>query len=127
MIFKPILAAKVMRGDKVETRRPAAYKPQRDRKRRELVPSLYKPGHHYAVQPGRGQLAIGRVMVTAVDLVRVGDLDEAGAHAEGFESVAAFVAYWRALYAGHYDEDVQVWRIRFHLYVPEPAQQAALV
>lgn len=105
MIFKPVLAAKVMSGEKTETRRPW--------KGETLC--RYRPEHDYAVQPGRGKHQIGRLYVTEVERVVLDTLTDEDAVREGFGDREAFEAYWRALYDGRWDPMAYVWRIRFHV------------
>ena len=57
MIFKPELAEKVLAGEKTETRRVV---------KDGEVECRYVPGRDYAVQPGRGKRAIGRIYITDV-------------------------------------------------------------
>lgn len=87
MIFRPQLAKLAARGAKTQTRRPVTHKPCR-----------YKIGHDYAVQPGRGKVAIARLKVLELREERVGQITHQDAKAEGFRNAAAFKAYWVSLY-----------------------------
>lgn len=67
---------------------------------------LYKDGrmkwlvdNTYAVQPGRGQRAVGRIRVTGLRLERLQAITEADARAEGVESVQAYAALWDAIHS----------------------------
>lgn len=111
MMFKPELAELVMQGRKTQTRRAMSDKPRSPWSR---AGCSLKVGKDYAICPGRGVNSIGRVIVDAVDEVRLGMISSRDAHAEGFESVDAFVAAWKAI-NGAFDEDEFVWRIEFHL------------
>lgn len=84
MIFKPDLASKVLSGEKTQTRRPLKYR--------------YEAGRTYAVQPGRGKRAVGRIRVLSVDEVDVTAIDDTDAHAEGFKSRNEFLDLWRSMY-----------------------------
>ncbi|EHN09606.1 hypothetical protein PAI11_35820 [Patulibacter medicamentivorans] len=108
MIFRPTLAAAVMAGEKTVTRRVANQRPRSPwyAGARSLV------GRRVAVQPGRGQHAIGTVEVIEHFLGGLGHLDAAEARAEGFASVAEFEATFAAL-NGTYDPHVLVWVVRF--------------
>ena len=109
MNFQPELAEKVMAGEKTVTRRLVSHNPRSpwfvDR-------CSLKVNHSYAVCPGRGKHAIGRVVVTSVELVPLDPIDADEAHLEGFESVAAF---WDAFNAinPNVDAGEYVWRIAF--------------
>lgn len=96
MIFSPELARLVVRGKKTMTRRRV--KPDENRCR-------YRVGHDYAVQPGRGQTAIARLVVVDVDMQFLGDITGADARAEGFRNVADFARYWMRLYDRGFDPD----------------------
>ena len=61
--------------------------------------SFYRVGRTYAVQPGRGKAAIGRIRIVNIGIVR--NPLEVGidyANAEGFETVAAWRETWRKLH-----------------------------
>lgn len=112
MIFRPELADLVLAGRKTETRRIANENPRspwwRERCR-------YEPGRSYAVQRGRTEPGVARIEVLGV--VRqenLGDITPAGANAEGFDSVDAFMAYWRGLH-GRWEPNLRVWVVRFKL------------
>lgn len=105
VIFKPVLAQAVMEGRKVETRRV--------RKPDEMV-CRYRPMKDYAVQPGRGKAAIGRIVVESVEAERLGEITDEAAYREGFLNRDDFEAYWEVLH-GHFDPDMRVWVIRFAL------------
>jgi hypothetical protein len=115
VIFGPRLVGLVLVGKKTETRRlvqtvpRGATKTVGPRGRRRVVdvvtlpdgvtvPCRYEVGKSYAVQRGRGRPADGRILVTAVERQRLGDLDFDAARAEGFRTTADFWAYWKALH-----------------------------
>lgn len=108
MIFKPELVEKILAAEKTETRRPV--KPGQAKCR-------YKPWGSYALQPGRGKKAVGRIRMVEIRRERLGDINEEGATREGFENRAAFLAYWKELY-GRVDESQEVWAMRFKLPPP---------
>lgn len=114
MNFRPDLAAAVMAGTKTVTRRHMSPKP---RSPWWVGGCALQVDRTYAVCPGRGKTAIGRVRVTAVDRVRLGYLSDAEARAEGFENEAAFRRAFAQINDGTYDPDDFVWRIAF-----EPAE-----
>ncbi len=88
MIFKPEMVEKILAGEKTATRRPA--KGQR----------RYSVGREYAVQPGRGKKAVGRIRIVVTVRERLDRILTCEAIEEGFESREAFFAYWRKLYPG---------------------------
>lgn len=111
MIFKPELADLIINGRKTETRRP--------------VKGIcrYEEGKHYAIQPGRGQKAIDRLLVLSVTQESLGDIDHQAARREGFTDFGEFLDYWANLYnadIGDLDMEQRVWVINFELYRPKP-------
>lgn len=110
MNFQPELAAKVMAGTKTVTRRLVS-----DNKRspwwREKCSLVV--GRDYAVCPGRGKHAIGRVII--LDKVRepLGWLDDREAQREGFPG--GRLEFSEAFYAinGVYEPTAHVWRVEF--------------
>jgi hypothetical protein len=110
MIFKPDLAQKVLAGEKTVTRRICSQNPRSPWWRERCA---LEPGHDYAVQPGRGQAAIGRVRVLAVqrELLSMRSLSLHDALAEGFESVSRFRAAWEQI--NPKAVEAEVWRIEF--------------
>lgn len=112
MNFRPDLAAKVMAGEKTVTRRLMSDNPRSPwfRERCALV-----PGRDYAVCPGRGKNAIGRITVTATMSEPLGWLDDAEARREGFDDAHGFVAAFQEINRGKYDPDALVWRVAFEV------------
>jgi hypothetical protein len=86
MIFKPERAEKVLAGEKTETRRVV---------KDGEVECRYVPGRDYAVQPGRGKRAIGRIYITDVRREKLKEITHEGALREGYPTVPAFLDYWR--------------------------------
>lgn len=106
MLFKPELVEKVLAGKKTQTRRvwreSDAWLIDGDTMNVFCVSNgeggreRWFVGKTYAVQPGRGERAVGRILLTAIrHCARAGDISEEDARAEGFESVEQF----RAVYA----------------------------
>jgi hypothetical protein len=116
--FQPELAEKVMRGEKTVTRRLVSDNPRSPWYRGGC--SL-KPGRDYAVCPGRGKNAIGRVRVKSVRLVALGRLSQEEARREGFASAVEFFSAWCAI-NGCYHAGEHVWRIEFEV-VPSTENQ----
>lgn len=70
-------------------------------------------GRDYAVCPGRGKHAVGRVRVTGVRLFgEIGRLDDDEARREGFRDAAGFEAGFAEI-NGSYDPHACVWRVEF--------------
>lgn len=111
MIFAPELAAKVLAGEKVVTRRLVKDNPRSPWWSKRCA---FKPGQVFAVQPGRAKHAIGRAKVLNVRRQHLGRLEHAEARREGFEGRAAFEKAWARINGG-YDPDAVVWRVEFLL------------
>lgn len=91
MIFTAHHARLVMRGEKTMTRR---------RVRAGEEHCRYRPGGSYAVQPGRTERAIGRLVVTHAERQLLGEITEADARREGCRGRApltAFARVWLAI------------------------------
>jgi len=111
--FKEHLAAQVLAGEKTVTRRvpsPNPNSPWWVERCRFVV------GGDYAICPGRGKHAVGRMLVVSVEKVRLGWLDDAEAAAEGFASAYEFTRLWASMRKGGvYDPKLKVWRVEFKL------------
>lgn len=115
MIFSPDLAEKVVAGQKTVTRRPrTGSNPSGKPGGWSDDPCRYKPGQSYAVQPGRGKKAIGRIRVLSVRPETMTQLDDDEARLEGFANTSEFVAKWLATYGKGSWLDI-VWRIEFEV------------
>lgn len=116
MIFKPELAQMVLEGRKTVTRRPVKQAPSGGLHGDLWLPCRYKPGRTYAIQPGRGKRAVGRIRVLDVRRMELGTPNAHGklvdALREGFSSWEDFREYWTGLY-GSYDPTQLVDRIEF--------------
>jgi hypothetical protein len=97
MNFRPELADKVMAGEKTVTRRLVSENP---RSPWYVGACSLKVDHTYAVCPGRGKHAIGRVRVTRVRREPLGILGLGEACAEGFSTMFAFREAWRTINGG---------------------------
>ena len=58
----------------------------------------YKPGDVRAVQPGRGQLAVGHITIQTISYERLGDITDHAAVAEGFKDRDQFIRAWVGLH-----------------------------
>lgn len=114
MNFQPELAAKVMAGEKTVTRRLVSDNPRSPWWREKCA---LKEDRLYAVCPGRGKHAIGKVRVVSVVQQRVGHLTEDEARREGFETAVDFWEAFRAI-NGPQEFDNRCWRVAF-VVVPE--------
>lgn len=111
MNFKPELAAKVMAGEKTVTRRLTSKNPRSPWCEWKIGLTV---GRDYAVCPGRGKNAIGRVRILQVSSAPLGYIGETEARWEGFASEDEFYAAWEAI-NGTYDPDTIVWRVQFEV------------
>lgn len=110
MIFRPDLADKAVAGVKTETRREVSDNPKSPWWREACA---YQVGADYAVQPGRSAPAIGRIVIDAVDKVRLGHITHTGAVAEGCADVRDFMHTWTKI-NGSWNPNADVWRLTFH-------------
>lgn len=120
MIFKPEHVRLILAGRKTQTRRHVKEGEERCR---------YRPGHSYAVQPGRGKPEVARIRVLDVRRVFLHEIDEADARAEGFKPNGersardAFLGVWWELHhegpgregSPEYPILIPVWAITFEL------------
>jgi hypothetical protein len=129
MLFKPELCAFILEGKKTQTRRMCrdgevligaggkGTRPVTDGDRGIGVYTArgcrYGVAKSYALQPGRGKRAVGRVTITAIRYcARAADISEDDARAEGFATVDDFRAtYARLNGAGALDRPC--WTLTF--------------
>jgi hypothetical protein len=107
MNFQPELAEKVINRDKTVTRRLVSDNPRSPWAAGDCKLNV---GQSYAVCPGRGKHAIGRVIVSDVRLEQLGQVNDQEARREGFRDAEEFREAWAAINDG-YDPRAQVWRV----------------
>mgnify|MGYP000975279841 CR=1 FL=1 len=73
--------------------------------------AVYKLGYTYAVQPGRGKKAVGRIQITDIRRGDVRDQPASFYRAEGFASKQQFLDLWHKMHGGNCD----AWLISFVL------------
>lgn len=110
MIFKQELAEAILRGEKTATRRRMSDNPRSPWWRQRCS---YEVDQVFAVQPGRGQPRVGNARVIDVYPQRLYDMEAPDARAEGFASLEAFIATWKRINGGFFNE--LVWVIEFEL------------
>lgn len=103
MIFRPELVRLIRQGKKTQTRRIVTGATCR-----------YQATKSYALQPGRGKHAVGRITITAVRPESLGAISLRDAKREGFVTTHDFIDYWTGLH-GRFDRDLMVWVISFSL------------
>jgi hypothetical protein len=114
VIFKPEMIDKILAREKTVTRRPVTLE-DGGYGGAIFLPCRYEVGKHYAIQPGRGQKAVGRTRILDVHRKPLGyNMLTAECVREGFTHFTAFREYWTALY-GDYDPTQLVDRIEFEL------------
>ena len=115
MIFSHTLD-QVISGLKCQTRRPVKAGERFDPEVRAICKAsgrvMYQVGRSYAVQPGRGKPAVGRMLITNIRRETLESISESDAHCEGFSSKADFLTTWRAIHGARVS-DVEVWVIEF--------------
>ncbi len=117
MIFAYTLQ-QVLLGDKRQTRRLIKPGQQLAEDGRAILNgqrTVYRVGRTYAVQPGRRQKGVARIVLTSLRKERVGAISEADARAEGFPSREAFLAMWRLIHGKDADLNSEVWVFEFEL------------
>jgi hypothetical protein len=60
--------------------------------------TLWQLGGDYAVQPARGQRAVGRIRLTSIRTADVRTFTQADAQREGFANVAGFFYVWTLMH-----------------------------
>ncbi len=115
MNFRPELAEKAMAGEKTVTRRRASDNPRSPWFRERCA---LKIDHTYAVCPGRGKHAIGRVRIVSIEMRPLSLLDDIEARKEGFVDAAEFFDVFERINGG-VDMDEWVWRVEFAVVPPE--------
>lgn len=65
--------------------------------------TLYQTDNTYAVQPGRGKSAVGRIQINYLWRHDVRDIGYADILAEGFTSRQEFLDLWRSMHGDNYD------------------------
>jgi hypothetical protein len=118
--FQPALAAKVLAGEKTVTRRLVSVNP---RSPWWLGGTSLVVGRDYAVCPGRGKVAIARVVIRSTRQEVLGILSDDEAQREGFACTEAFELAWSTINGGAYDATARVWRVAFEL-VPTPRRSS---
>lgn len=105
----------IRRGKKTQTRRVASDNPNSPWY--EGGCGLFYPGppSGYAICPGRGKSAVGRLQLTEEPRLDVlGAMDDEDGRREGFEGWLDFQAYWERLH-GRFDPKLKVWVISFEV------------
>lgn len=112
MNFKPELLAKVLAGEKTQTRRPPKVgddfeyfliddytpDPRGIRKVTHNGRSKWEVGKDYAAAPGRGKHQRGRIMITRIRTEDVRYISHDDVLAEGFTTHADFFKVWCGFY-----------------------------
>lgn len=112
MNFRPEMVLAIRRGRKTETRRIANDNPNSPWYRGDCG---FEIGHvgGYAICPGRGRAAVGRLELTAEPrLDAIEAMDDAAARREGFDDLLAFRAYWERLH-GRVEPLLKLWVVAF--------------
>ncbi|HEY5901534.1 MAG TPA: ASCH domain-containing protein [Anaerolineales bacterium] len=142
MNFKPELIEKILRGEKTQTRRLVG---ERDfclpglhlaEIKSVVIEDGYRDNRHrikwqvgqtYAICPGRGKQAVGRIQITAIRRERLQEITSDDCWAEGVRlGGSMIISYrilfedlWQSLYAGQpgkqWDDNPWVWALTFEL------------
>lgn len=78
----------------------------------------WQVGNTYAIQPGRGQKAVGYIIIQHIYRQHVQDIMDSQARAEGVADRAEFEALWRTIHAKsgtRWEDNPEVWVIEFKL------------
>lgn len=111
MIFRPELAAAIVRGEKTVTRRRISDNPRSPWCR---SPLRYPVGMEFAIQPGRGKPSVARAVVRTRYIETLSGFTPADARREGFPTREAFVEAWKSI-NGSWDPDEIVHVVAFKL------------
>jgi len=114
MIFRPELAAAIVRGEKTVTRRRISDNPRSPWCR---SPLRYPVGMEFAIQPGRGKPSVARAVVRTRYIETLSGFTPADARREGFPTREAFVEAWKSI-NGSWDPDEIVHVVAFKLAGP---------
>lgn len=82
----------------------------------------WQVGRPYAIQPSRGQKAVGRIRLTDIKIQPLGQMSHEDALAEGYESLDGFRQTWLQIH-DQFDPDQAVWVLTFAR-EPTPEEQA---
>lgn len=132
MLFKPVLAEKIIWGEKQQTRRrlevldtwhhgddfASVYR--RDKNGR--YNTLYQIGKEYPVQINYRVKAVGRIRITDIRRTFWDAISDEDAVAEGFKNAQGFIDYVTAMYAGRkpaFDITAPCWALTFE-FIPAP-------
>jgi hypothetical protein len=72
----------------------------------------WQVGRSYAIQPGRGQTAVGRIRMTGIHKQPLGQMTTEDAVAEGYPSLDDFQQAWLKIH-NDFDPDLVVWVLTF--------------
>ncbi len=112
MNFRPEMVEAIYRGRKTQTRRIADANPNSPWYREDCAFYVGRPDG-YAICPGRGESAVGRLSLSEEPrLDYLGMMDDEAARSEGFSGFLDFRAYWERLH-GDFDSNLRVWVVSF--------------
>jgi hypothetical protein len=74
----------------------------------------YRVGKTYAVQPGRGKPAVGRIRLLGIERKVVSETNKTEAKQEGYASRQEFFAQWDEIH-GAGKRNIEVWMLEFEL------------
>jgi hypothetical protein len=121
MMFTEPLAAKIVKGEKTQTRRRISPKPRSPwREPAGMAPFrdwTYPVGKVFTINPGRGVTRVAECEVIDRRLQALVDLTDAEAQAEGFAHRQAFFEAWRQINRGS-DAAERVHVVKFKLVGP---------
>lgn len=87
----------------------------------------WQVGKSYAVQPGRGKPAIGRIRITGIRREDVRDISDEDTHAEGFDSREAFWDTWVSMHDKSWHKEfcyaADYGRLRKYGFYDRPAER----
>ena len=126
MIFKDKLCQKVLDGSKTQTRRLV-----KDGDYQVFWPMIcifnrndrlrFREAQTYAVQPGRGKHAVGRIGIVMIYKERLNAITHNDAQAERVgKSIAAFAELWDSIHpkGKRWADNPEVWVLEFELVKP---------
>jgi hypothetical protein len=90
----------ILRGEKTQTRRVVKAGETLSYDENTIWQNVrikWQVGSTYALQPGRGKSAVGRIRLTSIEYALLQDMGTSEAIAEGYSSIAEYARVWDSI------------------------------